>query len=320
MFLKFEHKMLALLKSKGFSDKKLLLAISGGADSMALMHVFVSLQKILNLKLSVAYIHHGWSEDNKQLDYRNQCWSFIQQNSKNLSIDFCSNLMALPKVWDKKELTSEESLRDYRKEELQKIFHNQNVDFLVYAHHHEDLLETRLLRLIRGTHLYGLGSMGFMDNNSLRPLISYPKSSILDYIKEKQIGYLEDPSNASTDPMRNWVREFWLKELEKKQKGSVAVLSRSLQNIVDDHKSKSEKINLQDYLDDNRLNVSLYMCLSPSQKLEVLAQYLRFNNSYKFTQNHLNEINKRIHDFTKPCEFDLLKQRWVLSGEFLFFI
>jgi tRNA(Ile)-lysidine synthase len=104
----------------------------------------------------------------------------------------------------------------------------------VLAHHADDLFETRLIRLIRGTGAQGLASMQFCSPDILRPFLGESKNAILQYAQEAGLEWCEDPSNLDLGPLRNWLRYFWLKELEKKRSGGGGAFQRSLQLLVDE--------------------------------------------------------------------------------------
>ncbi len=338
MFINFEHKLLKILKQELISNESLMVAVSGGADSMALLESLRVLQPVILNQISVAHIHHGSSDDPHQLAFRNECWGFLKKYCTENKIPFYSNIDSIENVdnlifntdHEKSFATTfeekspdknkninnfglgEESLRDFRYLELNKLMTKHNIQKVLLAHHHEDQLETRLLRLVRGTHKFGLKAMSLNLDNLFRPLMGFSKKEIIKYLKEKNVSFIEDPSNQSSDPLRNWVRNEWLPKLEEKCPGGVNALSRSLENILNEG---SEPIDLsQGFLVENNLSIPPYLALSVRQQKEILAQFLRSQKLFKFTQNHISEIHRRIQSFSHPNEFDLLKKRWTLDG------
>jgi tRNA(Ile)-lysidine synthase len=311
VFLNLEHQLLKQIKAYDFQTKEFFLAVSGGMDSIVLLHLFLSLRKILPVSAKVMHVHHGGSENNEQLAFRNQALSFVKSTCAQADIEFISN-----ENWPEVMLKSEEQFRDLRYDFFSKYLLSER-QVLVLAHHHEDLLETRLLRLIRGTSLLGLCAMKELEGQVYRPLLSHSKDELKKYAEAKKIQWKDDPSNDSEDPFRNWLRHNWLPQLEAFQGGAKKSLSGSLQKLVDEGAMLHEDLKLSDYSTENQLNISRFLTLNSSRRLTILARFLRQHKLYKYNQNHLRELDKRISDFKSNCEFSLLKNNWILDGEFL---
>lgn len=265
-------------------DKKFLLSVSGGADSLALL---LCLEKLVPAgKLGVFHFHHG---DFEQKEFRDQAADFVRQLCDKKGIPF---FMSKAEVY----LKSENAFRKARRMSLQNYFNSHDFDFVVFGHHQQDLLETRLLRLIRGTGPQGLLSMETLKGVFFRPFLTQNPQDLKYYLKSMSQNWIEDPSNSSSKYLRNWMRMEWLPLLEKRQPGALPRLAQSLELLVE----RSEKLEVPKGTESL---CSTYLALSPSQQRQYLAQWFLQLNIQDFTQSHLEEIQKRLDRREKRLNF-----------------
>lgn len=204
--------------------KKLLIAFSGGVDSTALLSIFHRLSGPGNFEVLAAHIHHG---DGPTKAWRDTALESCRQVCAEHDIPFVhGGPSVLP-------LGTEEQMRDYRYQEMRRLKEQHQCDFILTAHHADDLLETRLLRLLRGTGPLGLAALLPLEGDLWRPLLESSRGDLLDYVNKNQLKFLEDPSNSSLDPQRNWVRHELIPFLDARQEGMSATLGRSLQHLVE---------------------------------------------------------------------------------------
>jgi tRNA(Ile)-lysidine synthase len=282
-----------------------------------LLKVFIRLAPKLHLHFSVAHIHHGSTTDSKQQKFRNECFTFLKEECSHAGIDFYSNVSSLKEA---KALgpqkSSEAQLRSFRLRELSVIWKKNPFDYVVFAHHADDLLETRLLRLIRGTGPQGFAAMKPKSGKVLRPFLSLKKQEIQDYYqflqsRGEKVQFLEDPSNASSRYLRNWLRNDWLPQLEKKRPGAVVCLQKSLESILE---ALQPVPSLDFCFEEDRLLRSEYVGLTPSDKRRVCALYLKKQGFKNYGLSHINELLKRLDVEQKDLTFSLLKKRWLANA------
>ncbi len=296
------HKTLHQLKIHNIKNKKLLLAVSGGIDSMTLLDLIMEISRSLKLKLNIAHIHHGKTKS----PYRNQTQIFIHCLAEGLNIPFFSNT---PTPHHK---SSEGELRKIRYQYLHQWMKQSKSDYLVLAHTSDDLLETRLIRLIRGTGKDGTQAMQFLKKPILRPLLFFTKNEIKKYAHFRKLQWVEDPTNIQTKTLRNWIRQKWLKELEKKQKGASKNLSLSLERLIQTQEEEDSSIITPQGLDRKKiLELSYY-----NQK-KWIARYMRKSQLKNYGTSHIQEILKHLHHKNKKKEIRLLGKRWILNSSFL---
>lgn len=158
------------------------------------------LSKQKNLKLVVAHFDHGIREDSNE-DLR-----FVQS---------LSEIYVLPFIYAEGKLgvdTSEAEAREARYAFLRAVKEKYRADAIVTAHHQDDLIETIMINILRGTGRKGVTSLGETEDIK-RPLLSTTKKEILDYAKKNKLGWREDSSNANTDYLRNWIRHTIIPKL-----------------------------------------------------------------------------------------------------------
>lgn len=176
-----------------------VVAVSGGVDSMALLH---SLQSRPGLKLTVAHFDHGIRPDSK--------------NDRFL-VQTAARGMGLPFVYHEGRLgagTSEDTARRARYEFLQAVRAASGASHILTAHHRDDVLETVILNLMRGTGRKGLSPMSGRSN-VMRPLLHLTKDQLIQYAKLQGLKWQEDPTNADTRYLRNYIRHIVLPSLDE---------------------------------------------------------------------------------------------------------
>jgi tRNA(Ile)-lysidine synthase len=169
---------------------KYVVAVSGGVDSVVLLDL---LRMYPGVRVVVAHFDHGIRDDS-HLDR-----AHVQALARRYRVPF---------VYDKGRLgagASEADARTARYDFLRKAQAASEADAIVTAHHQDDVLETAIINLLRGTGRKGLSSLT-SGEGIIRPLLDVPKSEIIDYAKRHRLQWREDSTNLSTDILRNRVR------------------------------------------------------------------------------------------------------------------
>ena len=189
---------------------RIIVALSGGADSVCLLVVLNELKDELGISLKAVHVHHGLRglEADRDSEY-------ARELSRSLGVPFsCTHVDAAGYAKEHK-MSVEEAGRHLRYE----IFEKERMEFcgnkIAVAHHADDQAETILYHLFRGTGLKGLGGIRPMRDRIVRPLLSVSKEEILAYLKEKGISYCEDSTNSHTDYARNRIRGFLLPNIRE---------------------------------------------------------------------------------------------------------
>lgn len=299
----FEHQVWSQLKKYNLENaSSYLIAVSGGLDSMVLLEVMLRLRP--QALLRAAYFHHGPCSP-EQLKFRNKALQLVKHKI-SASIEFVTAQSEI-------ELKTEAEMRTARWQFLQHV--RRQDEAIITAHHLDDWTETALLKMIRGTSLEGISAFKTWNSNIFRPFLRLSKSELLNYGRDQKVQWIEDPSNKSEDYLRNWLRENWLKELESKQSGAVANLSRSLLQIIEQYEMNSTfDLIFHQAVVSQGLDRSWYMGLSEADQLKALALYLKTQQIFKFTRGQLEEIRKRLDKNQKEITFTLIDRKWVVNA------
>ncbi len=291
---KLDHHLWHELKKRKLENQKVLVAVSGGPDSLALAHSFL---KVLGPeKVAVAHFHHGDGANKKFRDEalefcRNWCVEF------GLPIFFKKNPQ-VEKDGDFRSIESEASMREARYQFLLKIAEENQISVIATAHNSEDVLETRLMRLIRGTGPQGLKAIQVYRRPFLRPFLKISRQEIELYISKENLKPLTDPSNKDTQYLRNWMRVVWLPQLEEKRPGSKKILAQSFDSIVETLSRAELKVPA-----DNKMNRGEFLALGEGEQKQRLAAALLHLGKRNFTQFHLEEIRRRVVESPKSNSF-----------------
>lgn len=298
-----DHHVWKLIKAHGLQKKKILVALSGGVDSVALLLV---LAKVHKGKIAAAYFHHGEGDNHA---YRDKALRFCQKLCLQRGLPFFS-------LKASQDSYSEAEHREARYQALQKLMATEGFEILSLGHHQDDLLETRLLRLIRGTGAQGLQAMDVVSDFKFRPFLQIPKKDLKSYLRLEKQRSVEDPSNKNEDPLRNWLRQDWLKSLEKRQKGATNALARSLETLSQELSGGKQDLLLENEAYKTQgLSRGFYLTLSPAQQKRLLAQYLWALQMKNFTQSHLEEIQKRLDNSQKVFTFKVTGCLWEINAQ-----
>ncbi|HUO08755.1 MAG TPA: tRNA lysidine(34) synthetase TilS [Phycisphaerae bacterium] len=213
---------------------RLLLAVSGGADSVALLRLLHAINQSRHWQwtLLVAHIHHGIRGRSANLDA-----AFVKSLAKSLALPFLERRLKLGRS------ASEATARTARFRALAAMAKQKKCDAIVLAHHADDQAETVLLRLIRGAGLDGLAGMAtsarLQNMTVLRPLLGIRRETLRQYLQSIDQDWHEDETNATDAYLRNRLRQTVLPPLQRiapaaiESIGRAALLAGAAQQILD---------------------------------------------------------------------------------------
>ena len=269
--------------------KSMTVALSGGVDSVVLLHLLHQLQKTHHFTLKASHVHHGLSKNADK-------WvKFCEKLCTKLSVPLDVHYIKLPQ---KKSLGIEGEARRLRYE---KLFQSKT-DLVVLAHHEDDQAETFLLQLIRGAGVKGLSSMAHFDDSRRlwRPLLNASRIDIESYAKKHKLKWIEDESNQNIDFDRNFIRSKVLPILKSRFTHFIKVISRSsahlaeAQNLLDDLAQIDLKNYLKSYIYKHKLQVKTLDKLSNARAKNALRFWLEMNNQLMPSRDLLDELLRQV--------------------------
>jgi tRNA(Ile)-lysidine synthase len=211
---------------------KLLLAISGGIDSVILAHLLHE----MNLDFSLAHCNFKLRYEDSDKDAE-----FVTELAKNLNIKIHLNSFETSTYATENKISTQMAARDLRYSWFEDLILEFNYDFLLTAHHANDNLETVLINLTRGTSLHGLTGIPEINGNIIRPLLPFTRSEIEKYTIANNISWREDDSNSSKKYFRNKIRHDVIPVLQELNPSILETFTKHLsflkleKNVLDNH-------------------------------------------------------------------------------------
>ena len=204
---------------------RVVVAVSGGPDSVALLHVLYELRDELNIELIVAHLDHKMRPDS-QKDAQ-----FVAELAESLKLLLISEAIDVPALLQAERLSPEEGARIARYRFLAEAAREQQANVVALGHTLNDRVETFFINLLRGAGLEGLAGMPparcECDIRYVRPLIACSRDEILRFLRERKLRYREDPTNRDLRYFRNRVRWELLPLLQNLNPSALEAISRA---------------------------------------------------------------------------------------------
>jgi tRNA(Ile)-lysidine synthase len=197
-----------LEKGCTLDGNRILVAVSGGADSVALLALLHSVADEFSLDLEVAHLDHALRKESP-LDV-----SFVSHLCSEYGLKLTRKRIDVSAIAKAQKGNLEEVAREVRRDFLTETAKHNGCDYVALGHHLNDQVETLLMRLIRGSGTKGLSGMSCRDGQVLRPLLPFKRSEIIEYLHAEGLSWREDESNQNLDFMRNRVRSQLVPMLE----------------------------------------------------------------------------------------------------------
>lgn len=199
-----------------------IAAVSGGADSVFLLHALCALQKEYQLTLYAAHVNHGLRADTAQRDE-----AFVRALCEEKKIPLFVHHADVKKTAEEKKLSEEEAGRYVRYAFFEELQRTLPANKIATAHHKNDQAETVLMNLIRGSGLAGFGGISPKRGAIIRPLLSFTRQQIEAACTEEGISFVTDETNFQTKYTRNRIRLSLLPEIERYNPSFVDAAARN---------------------------------------------------------------------------------------------
>lgn len=237
---------------------KYVVAVSGGVDSVVLLDLLVKNIEESKKNLVVAHFDHGIRKVSG-LDRK-----FVEKLAGKYGFEFYCEKGRLGSK------ASEALAREKRYEFLNKVKKQTGAKAIITAHHKDDVLETIVINLLRGTGRKGLASLSDSPNLK-RPLLEFSKQQVLDYARDNHLKWREDETNAQPKYLRNYIRHKLIVKLTDEQKENLLVISKQAS-------SRNEEIDgllTRLFAGKNEFPRSLFGSLNHGVSSEIVAYWLR---------------------------------------------
>ena len=290
-----EDKFKKIVKEKAYfeKNKRLVLALSGGLDSMTLLNLLLGIKKDYNLEIILAHVNHGLRQESEQEE------EGIKQLAKDLHLP-------LHIAYFKGEF-SEERARSFRYDFFQELMKKENAPLLLTAHHADDQAETIFMKLLRGSKLRYLSGIKevqkFGRGYLIRPLLTFKKEEF------PLIFHFEDQSNVSNDYLRNRIRNSYLPQLKQENPQfthHLLEMGKEIERLYGILDSVYEDMDINDLLQFKKLNSDLqayllekYLLTFPQLSIskQQFKEILHILNSKANYQGYLKSGYSLIKDY-----------------------
>lgn len=265
-------------------NNKIVLAISGGPDSVCLFHIFLALQKKYALKLIIAHINYGLRGKDSQKDE-----DFVRRLAEKAGIE----LFVLKPVI-KAASNLENTLREIRYTFFEKIRKENNFDLIATGHNADDQVETFFLHLLRGAGMTGLSAMRHKNKKIIRPLLGTWRKEIQEYLGKNDFSYKTDKTNFESIFTRNKIRNKLIPLIEKEINPNIKkTISEAIQSISDDY-SFLDQFSKEAYQRNSHLSVKKILENHPAIQKRILLEAMREKTTTtdNVTSAILREITK----------------------------
>lgn len=259
---------------------RVLVGVSGGADSLALLHALAALRKTLHIELVAATLDHGLRGEESRTDA-----SYVVHLAETWDVPVQARYADVSSLAIEWKIGIEEAARRARYDFLATTANSQGAHRVAVAHHADDQAETVLMHLLRGSGLDGLAGMtpasampGHDQITLLRPLLQVPRAGIEAYCRRYGIIPRGDATNDDTTATRNWVRHVLLPLIETRYPGA----PRALTDLADNAARDVEVLNdatreWADHLVVDGLEISLERRLFRQAREAVQRRLIRWS-------------------------------------------
>ena len=316
----FEDKILETISKYNMikSGEKVVVAVSGGPDSMALLNTLINLKEKLQCELVVAHVNHMIrSVADSETEY-------VKEFCKSKGIECFVKKIDVISLANEQKIGTEEAGRNVRYEFFDEVFNKVNADKIAIAHNANDNAETVLMNVLRGTGISGLkGIEPVRDNKYIRPLIETERADIEMYCEEMELNPKYDESNKDNTYTRNKIRNVLIPFLKEEFNPSVVEGLNRLSSLASQENKYIEEIVNKEYAN----------ILVSTDSREIVLKLKEFNALDEFIKGRIILLcvfnlfgstkgieKKHIEDIIKLCERNIGNKYLTPNKNIKFFV
>jgi len=250
----------------------ILVAVSGGVDSVVLLHLLVQMSSVLQLKLDVIHVNHSLRGEEADRDQ-----AFVEKLSEKYKLRCFSRKLNVPKYIERKGLSEEDGARILRYRFFEQILSKKKADSVALGHHANDQVETVIDHFLRGSGLRGLSGMAAKRDQFIRPLLFAKRCEIETYAALNSLDYIIDSTNELSIYKRNRIRSDLIPYLKKE-------LNPGLEEVV--LRTVGIMRETEEYLNQNA-KLSFETCLINQKKNKIILEIDSFLNYFIVIQKYI---------------------------------
>ena len=295
---KFEKKLLESLERNGIPEKgkRVMVGLSGGADSVSLLFSLNRLKNAYPLEVFAVHVNHQLrgEESVRDMQYANDLCD-------ELGIPFYCHTVDVKSYALENKLGIEEAAREVRYNFFREFSFNNQIDYILTAHNKNDVAETILFHIIRGSGIAGLQGISRQRDNIIRPLLCFSREEIEQYCCENSISFVVDSTNNDINYSRNFIRHKIIPDIKKLNPSVVDALYRlsnsitSVNKMIDTYESFCTDMESRDLEDE-------FLFRRAKNRLSEISDHQLTYNRFMALRNALNNENETILSFPDNVE------------------
>ena len=293
------------------AHQHICLALSGGVDSMVLLHLLASLRTSHPFTLSAIHVHHGLNPD------ADQWLDFCRAACAQLNVPFAAERVRV----EPKGQGIEAAARAAR----YAVFAAQPCDAIALAHHQDDQIETFFLAALRGGGIRALAAMPsrrvWQGKTLLRPLLAYSRAEIEAYAAAHGLAHVNDSSNQDPGLLRNWLRHQMLPQLVFRLPHAAAHIQTTIATLQDEHALLNEII-AEDWqrihTPDNQFSRPAWQQLSPLRRRQMLHRFAHAHALGTPSKRSLADFARVLNQAAHSATWQLPRGKALLHRQILF--
>jgi len=275
---------------------RVLVCVSGGADSMCLLDVLMSVKEIYGLRLYVVHINHQLRGNDSDMEER-----YVADYCKENGIECAIRRVDVDKAMRTGSCSLEEAGRNLRYEAFYEVADDYGCSRIAVAHNQDDMAETVLFNMFRGAGIRGMMGIPLVRDRIIRPLLCVTREEVENYLSEKGILWHNDASNLSDDYTRNKIRHnvmaYAKSEVNAKAPSHICSLSAQLGRVYDYVATQAEKAYDDAVTDDMMISIEKTMPLHTVIREEVVMRVLEIccGSRKDITSKHVESVISLYH-------------------------
>ncbi len=286
-------KILETVKTNNMLDSGnvVVVGVSGGADSICLLHILTELREVYHLKIIAVHINHGIRGDEAKHDEQ-----FVLEVCNRLNVELVIKEFDIPSIAKETKKTLEEAGRDIRYSCFSEVAHKYQANKIAVAHNKNDNVETVLMRIIRGTGTKGLCGISSTRGNIVRPLINVSRREIESYCRENKLEYHIDSTNLESSYTRNKIRLKLIPTIEEEFHSDLLGSITRMANLISEDEKFLDELTFEKLTEcrvcRNSLNIEKLRQTNLSLKRRVIrALYLEISDQLSdISYEHIEKI------------------------------
>ena len=264
-------------------EKNITVAVSGGADSVALLHGLYSLKDRYGFVLTVAHFHHGIRGSEADRDLR-----FVKKMAEDLKLSFVFEKGNAIDYSKEKGMSLETAARELRYDFLRRVSNG----VIATAHSANDNIETVIFNIIRGTSLNGMKGIPPKRDNIIRPLILCERETIEKYCLDNNLSFVTDSTNLTDDCTRNIIRHKVVPVLKELNSACVANTSNLCRTLYEDNSFIEQSVDsvYKEHINGEYLDISNFSQIHPSIAKRLIIKFYKLHFGILPDSYHIEQI------------------------------